>query len=97
MRCHVVANAQTFLLSTMNFSRLSPLSPIGRNSSQQFTLGSYTARTQRRKFETNIPRKGTAQLKATIPIYIYVSVSDLYIPLIDLPILLEDNECGNWD
>jgi hypothetical protein len=44
--------------------------------------------------------------------YIFVSVSDLYIPLIGLPILLQENrwansreyinrsqthECGNWD
>ncbi len=36
---------------------------------------------QYRKFETNIPRKGI------------VSVSDLYIPTIDLPVLLQEM-CG---
>jgi hypothetical protein len=40
----------------------------------------WTAKTQYRKFETNIPNS-----------YIHVSVRDLYIPLIGLPILLQEN------
>jgi hypothetical protein len=42
-------------------------------------------------FETNIPRKGIAN--ATVPvstIHIHVSVSDSYVPTIDLPILLQE-------
>ncbi len=35
-----------------------------------------TAKTQYRKFETNIPRKGTVRLQSQS--YIHVSVSDLY-------------------
>jgi hypothetical protein len=42
-----------------------------------------------RKFETNIPRKGTARHSPNFPIH--VSVSDLYIPTIDLLILLQEN------
>jgi hypothetical protein len=56
----------------------------------------YTAKTQYQKFETNIPRKGTARLGPNY--YIQVSVSDLFIPLISLPILLQENtlaERGN--
>jgi hypothetical protein len=49
-----------------------------------------TAKTQYRKFETNIPREGAARMKSQI--YINVSVSDLYIPLIGLPILLQENK-----
>ncbi len=50
---------------------------------------SYTAKTQYRKFETNIPRM---KLRGLVPnSYIYVSVSDLYIPMISLPILLQEN------
>jgi hypothetical protein len=44
----------------------------------------YTAKTKYRKFETNIPRKGTALLQRP-NYYIHVFVSDLYIPLIGLP------------
>ncbi len=46
----------------------------------------HTAKTKYRKFETNIPRKGPN-------FHIHVSVSDLYIPAIGLPILLQEN-CG---
>ncbi len=56
----------------------------------------HIAKTQCRKFETNIPRKETARLQSQSSIH--VSVSDLYIPLIGLPILLQDNrwtERGN--
>jgi hypothetical protein len=48
-----------------------------------------TAKTQYRKFETNIPRKGTAHLQSNSNIH--VSVSDLNIPLSGLPILLQEN------
>jgi hypothetical protein len=50
----------------------------------------YTAKTQYRKFETNIPRKGTARLYGPNS-YIHISGSDFYIPLIGLPILLQEN------
>jgi hypothetical protein len=56
----------------------------------------HTAKTHYRKFETNIPRKGIARYSPNS--YIHVSVSDLYISLIGLPILLKDNrwtERGN--
>jgi hypothetical protein len=42
---------------------------------------------QYRKFEKNIPRKGTARPQSQF--YIHVSVSDLYIPVIGLPILTD--------
>jgi hypothetical protein len=49
----------------------------------------HTAKTQYRKFETRIPRKG---LRGHSPnFHIHVSVSDLNIPTIDLPILLQEN------
>ncbi len=65
----------------------------------------YTAKTQYRKFETNCA-KGTARPQSNF--HIHVSVSDLYIPSIGLPILLQGKyadhinrsqtqECGNWD
>ncbi len=47
----------------------------------------YTAKNQYRKFETNISRKGIANF------HIHVPVSELYIPTIDLPILLQEI-CG---
>jgi hypothetical protein len=49
----------------------------------------HTAKTQYRKFETNNPRKGIART-ASVPIDIHGSVSDLYIPTISLPILLQE-------
>jgi hypothetical protein len=49
----------------------------------------YTAKNQYRKLETNIPRKGIAWPN----FHIHVSESDLYIPTIDLPILLQEI-CG---
>jgi hypothetical protein len=54
---------------------------------------SYTAKTQYRKFETNITKK---ELRGHIPnFHIHVFVSDLYIPTINLPILLQANTvCG---
>jgi hypothetical protein len=45
-----------------------------------------TAKTQYRKFKTNIPRKGIARLSPNF--HIHVSVSDLYNPTIGLHILL---------
>ncbi len=60
-----------------------------------------------RNFEKNIPEKAYRGLD----FYIHASVSDLYIPTIGLPILLEEicrpilgdyinrsqtHECGNW-
>jgi hypothetical protein len=56
------------------------------------TLEGRTAKAQYRKFETNIPRKGTGRLGGFGPSsYIYVSVGNLYIPLIGLPTLLKEN------
>ncbi len=49
-------------------------------------------RTNTKKFETNIARKGTAQPQFP-NFHIHVSVSDLYILTIDLPILLQEI-CG---
>jgi hypothetical protein len=51
--------------------------------------GNHTAKTQYRKFEINISRK---ELRGCSPnFYIHVSVSDLYIPTIGLPTLLQEN------
>jgi hypothetical protein len=52
----------------------------------------YTAKRQYRKFETNIPRKGIARPQSQF--HIHVSVSDLYIPVIGPPILLQENTRG---
>jgi hypothetical protein len=73
--------------------------PIGthadnlRLSLQKYCMYFYThtAKTQYRKFETNkiFPAK---ELRGQNPnSYIHVSVSDLYIPTIGLPILLQEN------
>jgi hypothetical protein len=48
-----------------------------------------TAKTQYRKFEANIPRNGIAPPQSQY--LIHVSVSYLYIPMIGLPILLQEN------
>ncbi len=73
-----------------------------------------TAKTQYREFETNIPRKEISWSQSRYPHYMYcnVSVNDLFIPTIALPILLQEkyvdqfweyinrpqtHECGNWD
>ncbi len=75
------------------------------------TFSTCTAKTHYRKLEQKFPEKG---LRGHSPnFYIHVSVSDLYIPPICLPILLQENrwtdpgngyidrsqthECGNWD
>ncbi len=51
----------------------------------------YTAKTKYRDFETNIPRKGISEYRGLSPnFHIHASVSDLYIPTIGLPILLEE-------
>ncbi len=52
---------------------------------------------QYKKLETNITRKGIARPHSPSS-YIHVSVSDLHIPTVGLPILLLENrwtECGN--
>jgi hypothetical protein len=51
----------------------------------------HTAKTQYRKFETFITKKGIGSLSPYF--HIHVSVSDLYIPTIGLPILLQENMC----
>ncbi len=49
----------------------------------------HTTKTQYQKFETNIPGK---ELRGFSPnSYIHVFVSHLHIPLIGLPILLQEN------
>ncbi len=56
-----------------------------------------TAKRQQRKFETNIPRKGIAR-GLSPSLHIHVSVSDLFIPTIGLPILLQENMWpGSWE
>ena len=47
-----------------------------------------TAKTKCRKFETNIPRKGISGPQSQF--HIHVSVSELYIPTMGLPVLLEE-------
>ncbi len=50
-----------------------------------------TAKTQYGKFETNMYSR-KKKLRGHSPnFHIHVSVSDLYIPTIDLPILLQEN------
>ncbi len=49
-----------------------------------------TAKTQYRKFETHIPRKGITWPQSQFP-HSYMCVSDLYIPTIGLTILLPKN------
>jgi hypothetical protein len=49
-----------------------------------------TAKTLDHKLEQNIPRKETAA-SVIISTFIHISVSDLYIPLIGLSILLQEN------
>jgi|LakMenEpi03Aug12_release.lakeMendotaPanAssembly.Ray.scaffolds.fasta_scaffold833480_3 hypothetical protein len=49
----------------------------------------HTAKTLYRKLETNVPKM---KLRGFVPnSYIHVSVSDLFIPTIGLPILLQEN------
>ncbi len=60
------------------------------------------------KFETNKPRRGTAQSQFQFPHSCFCEqFTYMYIPTIGLPILLQENmwtdpgahihECGNWD
>jgi hypothetical protein len=50
----------------------------------------YTAKTQYRKFERKkFPEKELRRLSPNF--HIHVSVSDLYIPMIGLPILVQEN------
>jgi hypothetical protein len=59
------------------------------------TREDYTAKTQYRIFETNIREK---ELRGHSPnSFIPVSVSELYIPMISLPILLQENTCRRTD
>ncbi len=54
----------------------------------------HTAKTKCRKFETNIPRRGISRSQSQFPnFHIHVSVSDLYMPTMGLPFLLEEI-CG---
>jgi hypothetical protein len=49
-----------------------------------------TAKTKCRKFETNIPTKGISGRGLSPNFHIHVSVSELYIPTMGLPFLLEE-------
>ncbi len=58
-------------------------------------MTAFSAKRHYRKFETNILKKLCSYSPNS---YIHVSVNDLYIPLIGLPILLQENrwaERGN--
>ncbi len=57
------------------------------------SVNRYTAKTQYGKFETNTPEKELRSLSPNF--HIHVSVSDLYIPIIGLPILLQENMWTN--
>ncbi len=50
--------------------------------------GGHTAKTKGRKFETNIPEKEYRGLSPNF--HIHVSMSELYIPTMGLPFLLEE-------
>ncbi len=63
---------------------------INVHSYKAFNTQRYTAKTQYRKFKTNTPRKGIAR-SLSHNFHIYVSLIDLYIPTIGLPILLQEN------
>jgi hypothetical protein len=52
----------------------------------------YTEKNQYRKFETNVPSKKDLRGHSS-SLHNHVSVSDLYIPTIDPPILLQET-CG---
>ncbi len=47
----------------------------------------YTAKTQYQKFETNVPKKELCSLSPNF--HIHVFVSDLYVPMIGLLIVLQ--------
>ena len=74
-------------------SRLTAGRPAGRVTSlYDFHIyplqGYYTE-----KFETNFPRKGTACMRGlSLNSYIHVSLCDLYMPTIGLPILLQEKK-----
>jgi hypothetical protein len=54
----------------------------------------HTAKTAYQKFEIYIPRNETARPQSHFLHSCYVSVSDLYIPTIGQPILLQENRCS---
>ncbi len=54
-----------------------------------YRISTSTAKTKYRKFKTNIPSKGILRPQSEFPLH--VSVSDLYIPTISLPILVQEN------
>ncbi len=58
---------------------------INLSGGQKQRVRDYTAKKQYRKCERNIPRKRIVQSQSHFQIH--VSVSDLYSPVIDLPIL----------
>jgi hypothetical protein len=75
------------------FSKLKKPAPYGKTTINIWAKNNQTeffqffiAKTQYRKFEINIPKKGIARPKSH-NFHIHVSLSDLYIPTIVLPIL----------
>ncbi len=101
MHHHLLPNTQNHLQYTF---LIHVLSRVGK------PILYHTAKNQHRKFETNIPRKGTERPQSQFP-HSPVSVSDLYIPTIDMPVCCrkyvdrsweyinhsQTHECGNWD
>jgi hypothetical protein len=59
-----------------------------KDSLNRIGLQTRTAKTKCRKFETNIPRKGISGPSPNFNIH--VPVSELYIPTMGRPVLLED-------
>ncbi len=79
-------STEVLCMATTTWSLLAGTLTITRFSASRYSY--YTAKTKYRNFKTNIPRKGISGLCPNF--YIHASVSDLYIPTIGLPILLEE-------
>ncbi len=76
----------TFIWSSVSLADFRPrCSWISSSTRQIFSAYHYcTAKTKCRKFKTNIPRNISPNF------HIHVSVSELYIPTMGLPVLLEE-------
>jgi hypothetical protein len=117
LKCfHSVAPQQKIKKELLQFSSLQPstystVCTVNRVSSHE-RVHLTTAKKQYRKFETNIPKKGIARPQSQFP-HACVCGRFLYIPIIGLPILLQEklyvdrsweyinrsqtHECENWD
>jgi len=98
VRCHPGGGAASPALTAI----LPPRGPVKRPVSTlyrslfSFILCNFrkcTAKNRCRKFETNIPRKGIARPQSQLPHSCVCERFILYIPTIDLPILLQEI-CG---